>query len=277
MKIQAIKYLAAFSLLLFFSVAHQAAPESQPMALVVYKKGGVQLFRDAKQLSVNKDDLLMAADTLKTDKSAEISVQFSTGVICRIGQSSSVNIEKIARLAQTSQVELRIENGMLAVSVAGKKGDNKVRISAPTAMASVRGTDFIVQADTEQTKIQVEKGEVEVTDSKGVQKEIVQGGQEAIADKFKIQLSFLKKFPEQSERILKNLREQRNTSFDSFIKKKEEIFRKYNESEFKKTINDIPGNMNKSLKKSDPFGGLRKLLPNSNKPQPQPKEEPKTK
>jgi hypothetical protein len=78
--------------------------------------------------------------------------------------------------SDSSVLIVDLKTGNIATIVSKTSGSNSVRIQAPTAAASVRGTEFLVEADEEETSVSVGDGEVEVEDAGGTKARVRPGG-----------------------------------------------------------------------------------------------------
>ncbi len=139
----------------------------RPAAIVILAAGEREIIQTGQHLDLEAQDLVYAGDIIETGKDGKVSVQSSSGVIFQIGTDAIVKIGDLAVTGTGSSLLIDLQRGSVAASVAHGSGSHDVRITTPTATASVRGTEFLVEADEEETSILVEEGEIEVEDRMG--------------------------------------------------------------------------------------------------------------
>jgi len=184
----------------------------KPMGLVVFKKGRVYLYRGGKRSVLKKDDLLMARDRIRTGRRAKVSIQFRTGAIFRIGPKSNVTIRSLHR----KSVAMKLGSG----SVAGRVKGYRVQITTPTAIAGVRGTEFIVESSQKKAKVLVNKGIVEVTNPRGVEKKTVTAGKKVVATTRGLQLSIMQAYEKQKFKIFAEFNRVKKANIEMLIEQK---------------------------------------------------------
>ncbi|MFN3603285.1 MAG: FecR domain-containing protein [Leptonema sp. (in: bacteria)] len=179
-------------LLLNFMISYAIFAESK--ALVVFKKGNSFVLKENKPVPINVNTIVMEKDIIRTEKDSYVNLQLSNGVIVRIGSNSQIVISKILKTEKDEEFALDINKGEILSKVEKQKNKNlKLEIQSPTAIASVRGTDFYVEASEKETTIAVNNGKVEVSSIDGSQKQTIQAGEKIVAT-----------FQEQKKGILEN-------------------------------------------------------------------------
>ncbi len=135
--------------------------------------------------------LLTPGMTLWTGPDAQADIQFRSGMVMRITGCSKVKLETARIVVDSgfSQVTVNLESG--AVFARNEKLQNKSSFSVitPTAVASVRGTEFLVRdgsycagGPSGRTETIVQDGSVEVSDPGGTKAQTVAAGGKATMD-----------------------------------------------------------------------------------------------
>lgn len=146
-------------------------PDSFPGGVLVNLQGTVKVKKKAaeaieltKENLLGKISLVREGDTITTSRKSSIDLQFQTGISMRIGPESNLVISKsiLDNKNINSNINIALDQGKLMVKT-GKLGkDSEVIIQSPTLVASVRGTEFLVNANDDKN-ILVDQGSVELT------------------------------------------------------------------------------------------------------------------
>jgi hypothetical protein len=114
--------------------------------------------------------LLKKGDKIKT-KSGYILVQIGDNILTRIQPDTIVELSK---LFEESETNLSLNNGQLISHVKKLGKDTSFKIKTPTAVASVRGTQYSVSYYKNRSVLAVKEGKVQVdTKEKDVDKQIM--------------------------------------------------------------------------------------------------------
>ncbi len=207
--------IAAIStVLVFFLAAPLAAKEA--LGLVVYKNGPAFLVVGSKSRAINTNDLVGQGDVLKTG-AGRMTVQLKSGVVFAIAPNTQVTVERL----QQAAVSIKVSQGSVAGQV--KKGDGyKMQLVTPTAIAGVRGTDVIVEADPTkgESKVLVENGTVEVTDPKTEKKEVVNHGEKVTSTTEGLQKGILEAFEKQKFQIFQEFERVKKANLEMIVEQK---------------------------------------------------------
>jgi ferric-dicitrate binding protein FerR (iron transport regulator) len=90
---------------------------------------------------------------------SQVDLEFSEGHHMRLKQGSQMQID----LSQVHRRVLHLLSGQLFVHAAKLKADSSLQIHTKTAVAGVRGTEFLIQSEGKGTYVCVCEGTVEVT------------------------------------------------------------------------------------------------------------------
>lgn len=140
---------------------------AQALAVVVFASGERAHVKSGQFFDLEVQDLIRAGEAIHTGTNGKVSIQCSTGVIFQIGSDSRISIEEIIAQKGADSVRLNLEEGNAAAILSKTSGKTSLIIRTPTATASVRGTEFLIEADEEETSVSVDEGEVEVQDGSG--------------------------------------------------------------------------------------------------------------
>jgi hypothetical protein len=136
--------------------AAPAQPRAEPQAgLLKSVRGNVQLLSaGGATRPARAGDPLAAVDRIETGADAAASVVLRDGTTLVIGPSSRLDLKEFHFDATTHDGGLLVSllRGSLRMitGLIGKSHPDAVRVETQTATIGIRGTDFIVQADTQQ-------------------------------------------------------------------------------------------------------------------------------
>lgn len=153
-------------------------PESFPIAIVLKVKGQLSLIRDNKTLDCPVGTMLENEDVLRTDSN-------SLALIKLVDNSSKLrlfsNSQLVIKAEQDNDVldkSLELEGGSI-LSTVNNKIAGKYSVSTTSTIASVRGTEFLVELKDGITKVTGFSGRVEVENRKSKEKVLVTKGNTA--------------------------------------------------------------------------------------------------
>lgn len=116
---------------------------------------------DTGRRPLKEEDVLLDGERILTDASS--SVEVSLGGKNQLFVDSSSNLIFEADEATDLEIEVGLDFGTLRPQLNDWKSSQRFRIVTPTAVAGVRGTDFVVQESLEEgISVDVMEGEVEV-------------------------------------------------------------------------------------------------------------------
>ncbi len=121
--------------------------EAAKNARVLSLKGSASVLRFFKKHPVTEGMLINAKDIIKTDKTGSASIELPDGSVANIGPSSRLKmtsfVDKFNKQKKAIQLDLIIGAGKFKVNKL--KGGETFLVKTPTAVAGVRGTEFIVK------------------------------------------------------------------------------------------------------------------------------------
>ena len=96
-----------------------------------------------------------------TDGKAKIALD--DGTIISVGEHTRVRISQFRKAAQVTRTKLELVSGALRVLVAKVAPNGHFEIETETAVAVVRGTDWLIEATPDRTSVALLEGDVAVT------------------------------------------------------------------------------------------------------------------
>lgn len=192
------------------------AAEESFSGLIIRSTGKAQIERAGKVSKAKRNALVHAGDILITGKKSSMGLQLADGVHCQIGPGSRVDVKELFRRKNLRIVYLKIEKGEIISKADGKNEAIQFKIEAPTAVAAVRGTEFLVMTDgDEESTVGVNEGEV-LVETAGGANEAVKAGEKIVTDAENHKRSILESFETEKFRILKTLDAMKQAQFDAY-------------------------------------------------------------
>jgi hypothetical protein len=221
MKIKTLKLIYPALMVTILSLSFPISAESQKTVALVVKTSGISyLLRDKKRSPIKVNDFVLADDIIQTKKNGTVHIQFSSGIIFLIGTTvsdSEVKIKKFEKTEKSQNIGLELLKGSLAASSEKlAKGEN-ITVSTPTAIAGVRGTEFIVDYNQTNTEVMVNEGSVAVSDKDEKEEIIVEPGKKVIATTKGLQMKIMEQFEKQRFEIFKALEESKQKNMEALI------------------------------------------------------------
>lgn len=129
--------------------------------------GDVTIVNDGKKTKPKLKMILISGDTIQTRAKGRVDVQLHNFGVIRINQNSKVDINKVISEVNES-IKIGLDKGQILCKFKKLKKGKEAIIETPTAVAGVRGTTFLVEADekTKKSEIAVTSGSVEVANKK---------------------------------------------------------------------------------------------------------------
>ena len=156
--IKPMKYYC--SIFLLFSFLYPA----NVVAAIASLKGDVKIreIESAKYVSAYKGQMITNGNWIKTGEGVFLSVIFLDGTNIKIHQKTEIEIKSSRITAKELKTNMYIAEGE-AWSKVNKQGNGSFKIETPTAVASVKGTEFDITYDfnNSSTMLKVISGQVE--------------------------------------------------------------------------------------------------------------------
>lgn len=120
---------------------------------------------EGKTLPVARNDAIHAGRTLVTGATGHIHLRMIDGAFVSVRPQSRLRIEEYhydATAAANNRIKFVLEQGV-ARSITGRAGEaakENYRLNTPLAAIGIRGTDFVVQAGADLTRVTVQSGAV---------------------------------------------------------------------------------------------------------------------
>ena len=151
--------LILISLLVFSTLAGEA----RVVAAISSMKGDVQIraVNERKYVSAYKGQMIRSGDWIKTDLNVFLAIIFLDGSNIKIREKTEIEINSSRLGAKQLMTQMYISEGQTWNKVS-KGNDSEFEIKTPTAVASVKGTEFNIDFNdlTESTTLTVIEGEV---------------------------------------------------------------------------------------------------------------------
>lgn len=131
--------------------------------------GRVFLQRDGVTISPDVGAPVFSADELETHAGAKLQIRLNDGSLLVLGGGTRLCLEDVALPTQqrAGRGLVVMGDGILRAILRGGGAWEGFRVESSTSVASVRGTDFVVESETEQSAVLVVSGLVEVTGKAG--------------------------------------------------------------------------------------------------------------
>lgn len=149
----------------------------QAVGKVTFSEGITEALRDGKSLSLDEGDLIYTNDQIHTTKKTFIEILLLDHSFLHLGENCSLYINKV--YPKDVATDLAIETGKLRLKVAKMVGRQDFSIKTPQAALGVRGTQFAVLAEPDQTEVLLEEGQLMI--SAGTKQHSIQAGDMASA------------------------------------------------------------------------------------------------
>ena len=162
------KILSAIgSTLACMTLAHAQATAAQPATIgnVTFIVGDAQLDRNGTVTALTKGQALQVGDRLLTGANGHVHARMIDNGFISVRPSGRLHIQSYTYTPQdpgANRVGLMLESGV-ARTISGKAGEaarEHYRFNTPVAAIGLRGTDYVVQALPDATRVSVLKGAV---------------------------------------------------------------------------------------------------------------------
>lgn len=115
---------------------------------------------DWRDVEVNQN--LLAGDTLRTNANGSLAILFSDDTQMRMGRNTTLMVKKIDGAANS---EVELTSGVIWARA--RRGGSGLTVETPAAAAAIRGTDWTLRVDGDQTTLTVLEGRVELSNAHG--------------------------------------------------------------------------------------------------------------
>lgn len=137
-------------------------------AIVTKIQGKTLVERDGSTLNARKNMLLKENDILAVQEGI-LHFQLGTGTICRLEAGSTLTLSQFILKGGKANILLNLKRGPIFIKVDRKDYvPSNVKVTTPTTVAAVRGTYFLTEVTSRETRFLVDEGKVEVTPLKAV-------------------------------------------------------------------------------------------------------------
>jgi hypothetical protein len=133
---------------------------AEPVGRVIEQAGDVFYVREGASALLRPGEDLVAEDRVVTAANGKVVIRFEDGSLCTIGADSELLLSDLAR-AQGGWLDL--VHGIVRLILAPGARDAGRGVRTRAAVASVRSTDFIVDAKLDHAAVFVAEGTVIVT------------------------------------------------------------------------------------------------------------------
>lgn len=162
-----MKKLFSCALALVIWVGASAGAWAQDLAGSVLIVIGEAQMTDAKGVTqaIKRGQKVYAGQTIATGANGHVNLRMVDGAAVIVRASSRLKIEEYFVDSETpskSRIKLNLENGVVR-SITGKAGEASkasYRLNTPLAAIGIRGTDFVVQANQDVTRVLVQSGAI---------------------------------------------------------------------------------------------------------------------
>ncbi len=150
------KLVLAISLLIFFSGISFGA--TYKIDLII---GKVTLKQGSKSISPSIGYILKKGDTIITGKDSECTIKINDKGLLKIEEQTTVTFDEIEKVAAGYKIDKISAKGNIIFSAQGVYSPkSRVTIKTETAFATVRGTEFIIESDEQDTTVYTLEGSV---------------------------------------------------------------------------------------------------------------------
>ncbi len=128
-----------------------------------------------------KDGILMPGYQIRTGADGQVDLQFSPTMKLRIGPDTSLTLDtaKLLSAKDFEQLQLRLDHGKIFADAGKLSAASHVNIITPTAVASVRGTQWAMKEENGKNETLVKEGSVQVADDTLKESQIVEQDKKA--------------------------------------------------------------------------------------------------
>lgn len=158
--------LKKWGMLLCMAVTSACALANEPAGAVSFVIGETSVVGDdGKSHSIARGETINAGQVLETGSNGHVHLRMVDGAFVSIRPESRLRIESYhydAANPDNNRIKFVLEKGV-ARSITGRAGEaskQNYRLNTPLAAIGIRGTDFVVQASADITRVTVQSGAV---------------------------------------------------------------------------------------------------------------------
>ena len=204
---KAAVYVLVFSFVLFGQGCKKKAEDVAREGLVNFLGGEVFIIKKDGRVAAKVGDVVKQGMKVETGRKSFVDIYFGENAV-KVLESTVIEVKQLITNVKSSgeQTELFVEKGQVLSRISKKLSkEDSYKITTPTTVASVRGTDFMVSEEGGRGKVACLDGKVAVKeatqdDSKYVE---VNGGQEVEVDPGK-PLS-VRELSESNKKMIRNI------------------------------------------------------------------------
>ncbi len=162
---QLIRQLICVIGLMFGGVALVGAQEASTIGTVTFQVGDTRLERNGSTTAITKGQTLNVGDRLLTGADGHVHARMIDNAFISVRPSARLHIQSYTYAPQdpsANRVGLLLESGV-SRTISGKAGEatrEHYRFNTPIAAIGLRGTDYVVQALLDTTRVSVFKGAI---------------------------------------------------------------------------------------------------------------------
>jgi hypothetical protein len=153
------------------------ASDEAPAGRISRVSGNVTLLRGGQVQAGAPGDAIYVSDSIRTAADSRAEVTFDDGSVLTVGPDSEVAIETFAPVAEESTAVLDLLAGIVRVTVNKATDWGRFDVRTTTAVASVRGTDYLVESNEAGSAVFVAEGRVAVSSRAGAGTAVLRAGQ----------------------------------------------------------------------------------------------------
>ena len=150
-----------FAMLVYFAAGCALAADAV-VGTVVAVRGSVQVEAAGSSQPLVANASVRAGDAI-VSREGKAKIALDDGSIVSVGENTRVRIDRLERSRGFVRARLAIVSGVLRLFVAKVAADGNFEVESETAIAAVRGTDWVIDATPAQTSVAVLSGKVAVS------------------------------------------------------------------------------------------------------------------
>lgn len=139
--------------------------------------GAVAVLRNGAETAAGIGSDILVTDTVRTGTDGKAEVTFTDGSVLTVGPDSEVAVSFFAPDASESVALLDLISGIARMTVNKATAWGRFEVRTTTAVASVRGTEYLVEALPDKSSVFVAEGRVAVSSRVGAGTIILRQGQ----------------------------------------------------------------------------------------------------
>ena len=132
--------------------------------VVTFASGFVSIHRGEQQSELDVEDLVEVGDLIKTESDSFVEIQFADFGIIRIQENTELIVQNMHLQDEQSKVNMKLNKGKMLAKVSKLSKGEEFEVRTSTALAGVRGTEFMVkqEAGSDTASFAVKEGKVSV-------------------------------------------------------------------------------------------------------------------